>query len=61
MFTVTLTFGIWPPKPIGYIFIKVDMSAKFDEDVFNSLVFMGIKRLFSYMSIATLTFDLQIL
>ena len=36
----------------------VNMSAKFDEEAHNGLVSILITRLFPYMSIMTLTFDL---
>ena len=35
------------------------MSAKFDEEAHNGLVSMVFTSLFPYMSIMTLTFDLQ--
>ena len=35
------------------------MSAKFDEEAHNGLVFIAFTRLFQYMSIVTLTSDLQ--
>ena len=37
----------------------VNMCAKFDEKAHNSLVAIVFKSLFQYMSIVTLTFDLQ--
>ena len=37
----------------------VDMSAKFDKEIQNSLVSIVFTSLFPYMSIVTLTFDLQ--
>ena len=37
----------------------VDMSAKFDEEAHNGLVSIVFSRLFPYMSIVTLTFDLR--
>ena len=37
----------------------VNMSAKFDEEAYNGLVFILFTSLFPYMSIVTLTFDLQ--
>ena len=39
--------------------ITVNMSAKFDEEAHNGLVSMVFTSLFPYMSIMTLTFDLQ--
>ena len=38
----------------------VNMSAKFDEEAHNGLVSIMFTSLFPYMSIVTLTFDLQI-
>ena len=35
------------------------MSAKFDEEAHNGLVSIAFTSLFPYMSIVTLTFDLQ--
>ena len=35
------------------------MSAKFDEEAYNGLVSIVFTILFPYMSIVTLTFDLQ--
>ena len=55
MSIVTLTFDLWPPKSIGCIL----SSAKFDEEAHNGLVSMVFTSLFPYMSIMTLTFDLQ--
>ena len=37
----------------------VNMSIKFDEEVCNGLVSMEFTSLLPYMSIVTLTFDLQ--
>ena len=37
----------------------VNMSAKFDKEAHNSSVYMMFKSLFLYMSIVTLTSDLQ--
>ena len=37
----------------------VNMSAKFDEQAHKGLVFIVFTSLFLYMSIVTLTFDLQ--
>ena len=37
----------------------VNMSAKFNEDTHNCLVSIMFTSLFPYMSIMTLTFDLQ--
>ena len=37
----------------------VSMSAKFDEEVHNGLVSIVFTSLLPYMSIVTLTFDLQ--
>ena len=37
----------------------VNMSAKVDEETHNSLVSIMFTSLFRYMSIVTLTFDLQ--
>ena len=37
----------------------VNMSAKFDKEVHNRLVAIVFTSLFPYMSIVTLTFDLQ--
>ena len=62
MFIVTLTFDLWPPKSIGFIlspWLITNISAKFDEEAHNGLVAIMYTRLFSYMSIVTLTFDLQ--
>ena len=39
--------------------ITVNMSAKFDKEICNGLVSMVFTSLFPYMSIMTLTFDLQ--
>ena len=36
----------------------VNMSAKFDEEAHNGLVSIMYNRLFPYMSLVTLTFDL---
>ena len=36
-----------------------NMSAKFDQEAHNGLVSIVFKSLFPYMSIVTLTFDLQ--
>ena len=59
MSIVTLTFDLWHPKSIGCILITVNMSVKFDEEAHNGLVSMVFTSLFPYMSIMTLTFDLQ--
>ena len=37
----------------------VNMSAKIDQEVHNGLVAIVFARLFQYMSVVTLTFDLQ--
>ena len=37
----------------------VNMSAKFDEETHHGLVYIMFTSLFRYMSIVTLTFDLQ--
>ena len=37
----------------------VNISAKFDEETHNGLVSIVFSSLFPYMSIVTLTFDLQ--
>ena len=37
----------------------VNISAKFDEEIHNGLVSILFTNLFPYMSIVTLTFDLQ--
>ena len=37
----------------------VNMSAKFDKEIQNSLVFIMFTSLFPYMSFVTLTFDLH--
>ena len=37
----------------------VNMSAKFNQEAHNGLVAIVFTRLYPYMSIATLTFDLQ--
>ena len=50
-----LTFKINRVHPL----ITVNMSAKFDEEAHNGLVSMVFTSLFPYMSIMTLTFDLQ--
>ena len=38
----------------------VNISAKFDQEIHNGLVTFVFTSLFPYMSIVTLTFDLQI-
>ena len=37
----------------------VNMSAKFEKEIHNGLVYIVFTSLFSYMSIVTSTFDLQ--
>ena len=57
MFIVTwpLTSKIDRVQPL----IMVTMSAKFDKEIHNGLVSVLLTSLFPYMSIVTLTFDLQ--
>ena len=43
----------------GHPLTMANMSAKFDEEAHNSLVSMVFTSLFPYVSIMTLTFDLQ--
>ena len=51
---------LWPPKSIGFKFLTMaNMSAKFDKEIQNVLVSIVFTSLFPYMSIVTLTFDLQ--
>ena len=44
---------------VSMVFTMANMSAKFDEEAHNGLVSMVFTSLFPYMSIVTLTFDLQ--
>ena len=59
MTIVTLNFDLWPPKSIGFIPSPWFMSAKLDDEAHNGLVSIVFTSLFLYMSIVTLTFDLQ--
>ena len=44
---------------MAFHLIMAIMSAKFDEDVRSSFLFIVFTSLFSYISVVTLTFDLQ--
>ena len=50
---------LWPPKSIRFILSLWLTSAKFNEEAYNGLVSIIFTSLFPYMSIVTLTFDLQ--
>ena len=52
-----MTFTLVTSKSIG--FTMVNMSAKFDQEIYNGLVSILFTSLFPYMSIVTLTFDLK--
>ena len=58
---LTFNFDLWPQKinEVYPLTIVINMSAKFGEEAHNGLVFSVFTSLFSYMSIATLTFKLQ--
>ena len=55
---VAFAFDLWPPKS-REIILSPWLSAKFDEKAHNGLVSIVFTSLFPYMSIVTLTFDLQ--
>ena len=50
---------LWTVTSESIGFTMVNMSAKFDQEIHNSLVSIIFTSLFPYMSIVTLTSDLQ--